>query len=262
MCTVRSTKTSIPLLTVIQLAWKNSVEIVWFRPPVSTELDAFACSCMSRIIAPVALRTYKPEYERLEPAWYIIWKLTFLKQCALRLALITVSGASPQFNSLPGTTYHSPTNLPTTKFLSTGNIELWNNHDLSKMSLVISSVSIRFQCSVTSDFSPWEVIQCSYKVCRQLKTYGKFFSVMYYGILDFFLSAFNSPWKHCKFTKSSVSLIPKVLIKRPWLKSVLASEPFEYYLSSIPNPPPPPPIKCLFQLTRGLVAQCVQYSLK
>lgn len=118
--------------------------------------------------------------------YYIIWKLTFLKQCALRLALITVSGASPQFNSLPGTTYHSPTNLPTTKFLSTGNIELWNNHDLSKMSLVITSVSIRFQCSVTSDFSPWEVIQCSYKVCRQLKTYGKFFSVMYYGILDFF----------------------------------------------------------------------------
>lgn len=37
-----------------------------------------------------------------------------------------------------------------------------------------------------NDFSPWEVIQYSYKVCRQLKTYGKFYFCYLLWYTDFF----------------------------------------------------------------------------
>lgn len=144
--------------------------------------------------------------------------------------------------------------------LSTGNIELWKNHDLSKMSLVITSVSIRFQCSVTSDFSPLGNYTMLIQSLSAIKDIWEILFLLFIMVYWIFLSAFNSPWKHCKFTKSSVSLIPKVPIQPPWLKSVLASGPFEHNLSPIPTPPPPSSIKCLFQPTRGLVAQCVQYS--
>lgn len=109
------------------------------------------------------------------------------------------------------------------------------------MSLVITSVSIRFQCSVTSDFSPLGSYTMLIQSLSAIKDIWEILFLLFIMVYWIFLSAFNSPWKHCKFTKSSVSLIPKVPIQPPWLKSVLASGPFEHNLSPIPTPPPPLP---------------------
>lgn len=56
------------------------------------------------------------------------------------------------------------------------------------MSLAITSVSIRFQCSVTSDFSPLGSYTMLIQSLSAFKDIWEILFVIYYGILDFFVS--------------------------------------------------------------------------
>ena len=59
------------------------------------------------------------------------------------------------------------------------------------MSLVITSVSIRFQCSVTSDFSPLGSYTMLIQSLSAIKDIWEILFLLF--ITGFFLAAFNSP---------------------------------------------------------------------